>query len=263
MKFPKRLSKERISLLSAEDKAIYEKEWASFSQSGQVSESGESSFILELISEEYIKESTDIANAIVLEEMRNLYEEVYKDIIPESEFEDFLSEMFDNTDNTPVTDKSQLITENAEGQDAYAWIRGVPWIGKLAAAGLGLLGTGLTALIIAGKDKLAIAKLKYFMNRLVELTDQGVHKKRPWYSFLTPSKRKRNNMGEYNMGCFRMIQETADRNMTVAVMQSAHRLGYFSSGNMMNISNGEGPQVGGGLDAFNQNVLSKLNVVNS
>ena len=31
----------------------------------------------------------------------------------------------------------------------------------------------------------------------------------------------------------------------------------------MNISNGEGPQVGGGLDAFNQNVLSQLNVVNS
>ena len=260
MKFPKRLSKERISLLSVEDKAIYEKEWGQFSQYEKSMQSD--GFVPEIISEEYIKESTDIANAIVLEEMRNLYEEVYRDIIPESEFEDFLSEMFDNSTDRD-NDNTQLITENAVGQDAYAWIRGMPWIGKLAAAGRGLLGTGVTALIIAGKDKLAIAKLKYFMNRLVELTDQGVHKKRPWYSFLFPSKRKRNNMGEYNMGCFRMVQETADRNIVVAVMQSAHRLGYFSSGNMMNISNGEGPQVGGGLDAFNQNVLSQLNVVNS
>ena len=123
MKFPKRLSKERISLLSVEDKAIYEKEWGQFSKYEQSIQSD--GFVPEIISEEYIKESTDIANAIVLEEMRNLYEEVYRDIIPESEFEDFLSEMFVNNKDRD-NDNTQLITENAEGQDAYAWIRGIP-----------------------------------------------------------------------------------------------------------------------------------------
>ena len=105
MKFPKRLSKERISLLSIEDKAIYEKEWGQFSQYEKFMQSD--GFVPEIISEEYIKESTDIANAIVLEEMRNLYEEVYRDIIPESEFEDFLSEMFDNSTDRD-NDNTQL-----------------------------------------------------------------------------------------------------------------------------------------------------------
>lgn len=45
------------------------------------------------------------------------------------------------------------------------------WLGTMAAAGLGMLGTGIAYLITAGKDKLAMEKLKYYMNRLVELTD--------------------------------------------------------------------------------------------
>ena len=51
MKFPKRLSKERISLLSVEDKAIYEKEWGQFSKYEQSMQSDV--FVPELISEVY------------------------------------------------------------------------------------------------------------------------------------------------------------------------------------------------------------------
>jgi hypothetical protein len=64
-----------------------------------------------------------------------------------------------------------------------------------------------------GKDRLAMKKLKQYMNKLVELIDQGVNKKRPWYSFLMISKKKRQNNGDYNKACFRTIQETAERNM--------------------------------------------------
>jgi len=89
----------------------------------------------------------------------------------------------------------------------------VSWIGKLAA---GLL-TGLIGLVawlfMKGKDRLALKKLKQYMNKLVELIDMGVNKKRPWYSFLMLSKKNRQNTGDYNKACFRTIQETAERNM--------------------------------------------------
>ena len=57
MKFPKRLSKERISLLSVEDKAIYEKEWGQFSQYEKSMQSD--GFVPEIISEELKTEFAD------------------------------------------------------------------------------------------------------------------------------------------------------------------------------------------------------------
>ena len=55
--------------------------------------------------------------------------------------------------------------------------------------------TGLLAvvawLMMKGKDRLAMKKLKQYMNKLVELVDQGVNKKKPWYAFLIPSKKGR------------------------------------------------------------------------
>ena len=65
--------------------------------------------------------------------------------------------------------------------------------------------------------------------------------------------------GEHNVACFRFIQETADRNMALGVMQAAKKLGYFAPGQMQNIASGANPQDGGGLSDFNNNVLSKLN----
>ena len=49
--------------------------------------------------------------------------------------------------------------------------------------------------------------------------------------------------------------------MTNAVMNAAHKLGFFVSGQMMNVSSGDAPQSGSGLDDFKNNVLSKLNVI--
>jgi hypothetical protein len=270
MKFKKKLSNERISLLSPQDRKIYEsewntkpvKEWSIFESPDDFSEFSEDECLDDMTVSEEI-DYKKIADEIVSEEMSNLYTSLFSDMMTEQEFEKMKSDILsDDGENYDINDNVELITEaiGAEGQDAYAWIRGLKlgWLGKLVAGGLGLLGTGLAALIAAGRDKAAIKKLKNFMNRIVEVTDMGIHKKRPWYSFLIPSKEKRNNIGEYNIGCFRTIQETADRNMTNAVMQAAHRLGYFKSGDMMNISNGAGPQPGGGLDAFKNNVLNQL-----
>jgi len=53
----------------------------------------------------------------------------------------------------------------------------------------------------------------------------------------------------------------ADRSMTNAVMNSAHKLGFFAQGQMMNISSGATPQAGSGLDDFRKNVLSKISII--
>lgn len=106
-----------------------------------------------------------------------------------------------------------------------------------------------------------MARLKRYFNILTETIDQGRFRRRPWYSFLIPSKKRRNLVGEYNAACFRFIQETAERNLCNSCMQAAHKLGFFAAGNMMSIANADQPQAGSGLDEFKQNVIGQLNVV--
>lgn len=262
MKFPHKLSKERLALLSPEDRKIYKSEYDSqkqnlfedendtiFSENDSVAEQpfGSMSFIKNIISEELDKMYSD---------------SLEKDVDYDSfiEIKDSTLDYLENYDE----DDSELLNEAAggEGLDAYAWVKNLSFksIGALALSGLAFLGTAIATLLVTGKDKLAIEKLKYYMNRMVEITDQGVHKKKPWYAFLF-RKGARQNMGERNMACFRTVQETADRNMTNSIMSAAHKLGYFNTGSMMSISNSDLPQEGGGLQAFNANVLSKLTAV--
>ena len=263
MRFPKELSKERLSLLSPEELAVYESEHPSNKQ--EISDIFTDVFENDLFTSEdncqsidvSIEEQNEHVKKAMLEELDKFYDEMLSDVLSLDEME----EIKQNIDISSSEQPNAL--HEAEGQDAFAWIRGLHlgWLGTAVAAGLGALSTAIAFLLIHGKDRLAMEKLKYYMNRLVEITDQGVKKKRPWYSFLIPSKNQRQNIGEYNMGCFRTIQETSDRNMTNAVMSAAHKLGYFNTGDMMSISNAEGPQPGSGLDAFRQNVISQLNVV--
>lgn len=196
---------------------------------------------------------------IVKEELRTVYNDFVYDAISRQEYQKILS---DNLKFYFKEDSQLAVNEGAEGLDNMAWTRDIKlgWLGALAAAGLTGLGTGLAALITAGKDKIAMWKLKRYMNRLVEIIDQGILKKRSFFSFLMP-KKKSKFMGERNLACLRSIQEMADRNMTTGVMSAAHKLGFFGQGSMMNIQSGGTPQHGGGLDAFQRNVLSKFNII--
>jgi hypothetical protein len=82
------------------------------------------------------------------------------------------------------------ILNEASYVPADYWLDGIKlgWLGKLTAGLLtGLIGL-VAWLLMKGKDRLAMVQLKKYMNKIVELVDSGVHKKRPWYSFLIPSK---------------------------------------------------------------------------
>ena len=43
------------------------------------------------------------------------------------------------------------------------------------------------------------------LGKRIMLEDSGVNKKRPWYSFLLPGRKNKQNTGDYNKACFRTI----------------------------------------------------------
>ena len=265
MKFPKELSKERLSLLSPEDRKIYEQEHPKQKKIHT---------IFEDIDAAYAQMSHDDApvlyeldeDAIVQEEMQRIYDELFSDIMTEDEFfnsADTLNEEFTTASaEYDALNESNALNEGAEGLDCMAWLRGanLGWLGKLAMGALAALGTGIAALLVAGKDKLAMIRLKKYMNRIVEIMDQGIQKRRSFITSIMPKSWSKWR-GERNIACFRSIQEMADRQMTNGVMNAAHKLGFFAPGQMMNISSGATPQAGSGLDDFRKNVLSKINVI--
>jgi len=243
MKYPERLSPERLFFLSKEERAIYESEWANFSteMNNAVTENDSN--------DKYVNEQVD-----------SIYQDLFNDIISETHYNEFkklLDEEIKHFNETSQLADSQVF-EGAEGKDHMAWLQGVnvKGFGKLFLAGLGLLGTGIALLATNIRDRLAMIKLKKFMNKMVEIIDNGTGaKKRSFLSKMFNWKWR----GEHNVACFRFIQETADRNMALGVMQAAKKLGYFAPGQMQNIASGANPQDGGGLSDFNNNVLSKLN----
>lgn len=294
MKFPRKLSKERLSLLSPEDRKIYEYEHSGLCpEMKQLQESkkkkriyndegtivphicpkcggivvvkikGEPVYVCSNCDAYYgtmpfnLKESEDVIDnsddEITYEDIQDIklsneYSEEekrqIKQMMDEMLFESQFDELFDkeliaevgldeynnikkNIFEYIMNDPDLHTLNEAEGHAADWWMD-CSWILKLSAGLLtGLLGI-IAWLFMKGKDRLAMMKLKQYMNKLVELTDSGVNKKRPWYSFLLPGRKNKQNTGDYNKACFRTIQETTERNMACLYTQCIHRLGFLS-----------------------------------
>lgn len=294
MKFPRKLSKERLSLLSPEDRKIYEYEHSGlcpemkklqeskkkkriYNDEGDVVPQicpkcggtvvlkiqGEPVYVCSNCDTYYgtmpfnLKESEDVIDTsddeITYEDIQDIklsneYSEEekrqIKQMMDEMLFESQFDELFDkeliaevgldeynnikkNIFEYIMNDPDLHTLNEAEGHAADWWMD-CSWILKLSEGLLtGLLGI-IAWLFMKGKDRLAMMKLKQYMNKLVELTDSGVNKKRPWYSFLLPGRKNKQNTGDYNKSCFRTIQETAERNMACLYTQCIHRLGFLS-----------------------------------
>ena len=318
MKFPRKLSKERLSLLSLEDRKIYEYEHSGlcpemkklqeskkkkvvYNDEGKRVPSicskcggtvvlkiqGEPIYVCSNCGEYYgtmpchLGESEEanidnndeityediqdmkLSNEYTEEEKRQI-----KQMMDEMLFESQFDELFDkeliaevgldeynnikkNIFEYVMNDPDLHSLNEAEGHAADWWMD-CSWILKLSAGLLtGLLGI-IAWLFMKGKDRLAMMKLKQYMNKLVELTDSGVNKKRPWYSFLLPGRKNKQNTGDYNKACFRTIQETAERNMACLYTQCIHRLGFLSPSltNFNSIPSGGLPPEDSGLGNF-------------
>lgn len=271
MKFPKKLSKERLSLLSKEDLDIYKYEHSGLcpkpiyeNQDEEIQEDDFTPYDIKdeaVKSEEYNQgekeELQSILDELLLEsELDGLFDKELIEELGEDEYNNIKKGIFEYIQNDP----DLKILNEAEGHSGD-WFIDCSWIVKLSAGLLtGLLGI-VAWLMMKGKDRLAMMKLKQYMNKLVELTDQGVNKRKPWYSFLMMGKAKKNT-GDYNKACFRTIQETAERNMACLYSKCIHDLGFISPEitSFKQLGNYSKPMEGSGLDKFHKNILSKINL---
>lgn len=229
MKFPYELSKERLSLLTEKDRAIYEYEHSGLSP--EMKKLEELDYNINLYNSLYNNINEDIDDSDISESIFNSqFDELFdNELINEVGYEEYINikkQIFEYIQN----DHELKPLYEAPGEPADWWLSGIKlgWLGKLTAGLLtGLLGV-VAWLMMKGKDRLAMKKLKQYMNKLVELVDQGVNKKKPWYAFLIPSKKGQQNTGEYSRSCFRTIQETAERNMACLYTSCIHDLGFLS-----------------------------------
>ena len=257
MKFPRILSKERLSLLSPEDKKIYEYEHSNLFIDNDIIE--DTQYIYESANNEIYEDLNDeLSEELFNEEFDSIYYD--KELIKEIGLNDYNLIKKNIYEFCKNNNELNTLNEVQSGISADYWLKGLKlgWLGKLAAGLLtGLIGL-VAWLLMKGKDRLAMVQLKKYMNKIVELIDQGVHKKRPWYSFLIPSKRGQRNVGEYNKACFRTIQETAERNMACLYTQCIYNLGFLNNSrtDFSGITSGMVPEEGSGLNTFNQIVNS-------
>ena len=253
MKFPHELSKERLSLLSPEDKRIYEMEHSGLYSFEDVQLNDNYEYIVE---DAQIRKQMD--KFLFDTEFDNMFDKEIIEAVGEEEYMNIKKNIFEFIENDPEM-QGELF--EAPGHSADWWMDfKMSWFGKLAAGLLtGLLGL-IAWLIMKGKDRLAMKKLKQYMNKLVELIDQGVNKKRPWYSFLMISKKARKNTGDYNKACLRTIQETAERNMACLYTQCIHNLGFLSPNltDFRGITSGMMPDPDSGLSHFADMISGKI-----
>ena len=259
MKFPRVLSKERLSLLSPEDRKIYEYEHSDlYVQNDNIDEN----INTDILKFNDLNEDYNISESLFNEQFDAVYYD--KELIKEIGLDDY--NLMKKNIYEFIQNNNELIALNEEGIAIDYWAKGLKlgWLGKLTAGLLtGLVGI-IAWLLMKGKDRLAMVQLKKYMNKIVELVDSGVNKKRPWYSFLIPSKSGQRNTGDYNKACFRTIQETAERNMACLYSQCIFSLGFLnpSRSDFNGITSGFVPEKGSGLDTFNNLVNSLTGQVN-
>lgn len=254
MKFPYELSYERLSLLTEEDRKIYEME-----------HSGLYNLETKIVPNVgFINEDAEVRKILDKQLFETEFDSLLdKEIIEAVGIQEYIkikNNLFDFIENDPELQDALF---EAPGHAADWWLPEglkLKWLGKLAAGLLtGLLGIAAW-LFMKGKDRLAMKKLKQYMNRLVELIDMGINKKRPWYSFLMASKKNRNNTGDFNKACFRTIQETAERNMACLYTQCIHNLGFLSPDltDFRGITSGLAPMENSGLDNFKNAIVGNV-----
>ena len=256
MKFPYELSEDRQSLLSEKDRMIYEYEHSPFYSVTDKEES------IKLYNEGYInrynynyniinedeeyKQLNDVEKGELCTKITQLEAlEMFDDLmvlLNDSLLESLTNEQIDDIKKYTV----ELITNTdinaineaggtAPGHDMTYWIPDMGWLGKMA---MGILGTGIAGmgwLIMQGWDKRAAKQLEVHMNKLVELTDDGINKKQSFFSRF--GQKIKNFFGEKNRAdqsdsCFRYAQEMVERELAKNVLIAGKSCGLLTGNGM-------------------------------
>lgn len=271
MKFPYTLSKDRLSLLSEEDRRLYEYEHSPYySYEDKVlcvnAFRKARHWYMELIEsdEEFKKlnesEKSEMSDALVRIEASRIIDEVYNLVYPdiadeltEKEHEELKSILAESVYKLAEADKLKPLNEDTPGHDMTFWIPGLGWLGKLAGGLLSFGLAGIIGLIMAGKDKAAAKALEKYMNKLVETTDNGLYKKKSFFSWFSRDKTK--FTGDQSYSCFRSIQEMYERKICTNTLVAGKAAGYFGSNPLQDAAS---QTLGGGLKDFKKNVVDGI-----
>lgn len=286
MKFPYELSQDRLSLLSKEDRELYEYEHSPFYSYTAKQEGLQNYYKTKLQRQHYYLnvinedvEYNDLSDLEKTEMSKKLSDiealEIFDNVIQMINDETFVNFSDDEFKEVKEFVISLLLSDNendiqslnevgtAPGHDMTYWIPDMGWLGKLAASVLGTGLAGLVGLIMAGYDKAAAKQLEKYMNKLVELTDVGLHKKKSFFSFFGIKLGKTKKFeGDQSQSCFRSIQELVERNMAKNILICGKATGLLSRNGLDDANSGI--STNGGLlnsslpGSFKVNVADKI-----
>ena len=275
MKFPYELSEQRLSLLSEDDRILYEYEHSPFysyedkvrsiNEYNQARYGRYQNYYNQLNEDEEFKdlsedEKAEMSKQLTNVEVTQIYEELIEPLVYPILMETMTSDEYNTLKDAtlkqmyemPIT--TEVINEGtAPGKDQTYWIPNMGWLGAIAG---GILGTGLAGMIglfMAGKDKAAARALERYMNRLVDLVDLGLYKKKSILSFIGLGKQR----GEQSRACFRNIQEIIERRMCTQIMVAGKVCGFFGKEPLTDVIN-QNFESGGLNQVFYPQIAKKI-----
>lgn len=275
MKFPYELSEQRLSLLSEDDRILYEYEHSPFysyedkirsiNEYNQARYGRYQNYYNQLNEDEEFKDLSEEEKAEMSKQLTNveatqIYEELIEPLVYPILMETMTSDEYNTLKEAslkqmyemPIT--TDVINEGtAPGKDQTYWIPNMGWLGAIAG---GILGTGLAGMIglfMAGKDKAAARALERYMNRLVDLVDLGLYKKKSILSFIGLGKQR----GEQSRACFRNIQEIIERRMCTQIMVAGKVCGFFGKEPLTDVIN-QNFESGGLNQVFYPQIAKKI-----
>lgn len=274
-KFPYELSEDRLSLLNDNDRAIYEYEHSIFFDETFINDTY-NTFQQQL--NEYntyynntIDNDDDYKN-ITSEEKQELVEQLIKSDIQllykEAEIitlplleqvltKDEYNQLKEQTLSNMNSFIHHILNEGtAPGKPMDYWLPD-GWFGWIGRLGFGLLSTGLTgivALFMAGRDKMAATQLQKYMNKIVELIDMGLYKKKSIFSWFSNKLGKWS--GDQSRACFRNVQEIVERQICTNTIIAGKAIGLLGNDAISDVKTGN--IYSGGLAMFNDKIASKI-----
>lgn len=248
MKFPYNLSQQRLTLLSPEDLRLYQYEHSPFYSyedkvnavtayrnrhnyyMNMINEDDDYNNMTFIEKEEMATQLTQLEANQILNEVYGYIQPLIKDGLSNKELDIVYEQMIKNVNAyiKESTMSSLVLNEDMPGKDMGFWIPNLGWLGKLT---FGIFSTGIAGLVglfMMGKDKAAARALEKYMNKLVELTDSGVFKKKSFLSFFGKGKMK----GDQSQACFRACQEIAERTIAKDVLIMGKACGLLSGNGM-------------------------------
>ena len=284
MKFPYDLSEQRLSLLSEEDRRIYEYEHSPFYDYNDKAESiykfqNNIPQNYDLQSGEFLDDNGEVVTQAELDEFLNemIDEELIEEFVPqidqmiqealtEKEYYQFSKFIKDNQkgllESIKKPDFAKALNEGADGRDMTYWANSfIPgfsnlfsfsWVTKLVGAGLAIVLVPIIAAISAGKSKLALKLLERYMNKIVETIDDGVYKKRKWWDVFRKSKLK----ADQSRGSFRQIQETVERDFALNTITMGKMCGLLGDDAIKEAISGNHT---GGIAEIKSKILDPIN----